>query len=139
MAAPIDFAYLHRIASGRESHATLTRIESDRERLLSDEAPRGTRRTAQPVAYPGTRGARTGPVAGKHTARTTTSLTLRSDLAPASIDTFLEIVRDHAHAVYSGFRGETGGTVASTNMLVFPRPWIDPNPIHSGNYEIPRI
>lgn len=41
----------------------------------------------------------------------TLHLTLRGDLAPASLDTFLEIFRDHAHALLPGFRGEAGGTV----------------------------
>lgn len=36
-------------------------------------------------------------------------LTLRSDLAPASLDTFLEIFRDHAHARAEGFRPDDLG------------------------------
>ncbi len=48
----------------------------------------------------------------------TLRLTLRSDLAPASLDTFLEIFRDLAHARVAGFRpenlgGGTGGGIAS--------------------------
>lgn len=49
-----------------------------------------------------------GPATG--TSRTL-HLTLRSDLAPASMDTLLEVFRDHAHALLPGFCGEAGGTV----------------------------
>lgn len=38
-------------------------------------------------------------------------LVLRSDLAPASVDTILEIFRDSAHMRVPGFCGEAGGTV----------------------------
>lgn len=111
MAARIDFDYLHRIASGPESHGALRRIEADRERLLSGaslETP-GERLDLTLVLGPDEIGTDRSQTAQPPHRKV--HLCLRSDLAPASMDAILEIFRDHAHTVLPGFRGETGGTV----------------------------
>jgi FkbM family methyltransferase len=105
LAARIDFDYLHHLARGPWSHAVLERIEADREVLLSGGS--------LPVpGEPLTLSFELGPeelAPGK--APRPVHLILRSDLAPASLDTFLEIFRDHAHTLLPGFCGEEGGTV----------------------------
>lgn len=110
MAARIDFDYLHTLAAAPEDHATLNRIEADREVLLSGgslEIPGGP----LPLSLRLGAGELAPEAIVPAQPTRTIHLTLRSDLAPASMDTFLEIFRDHVHALLPGFSGEAGGNV----------------------------
>ncbi|NBB90392.1 MAG: FkbM family methyltransferase [Spirochaetes bacterium] len=106
MAAHLDFEYLHQLAVSDADHRALERIESDRQNLL-----RG-----RPLPAPGrymelrlkAPKAAQRPAGSEHTHIT---LILRSDLAPASLDTFLEIFRDRAHTSVAGFAGEDARTI----------------------------
>jgi FkbM family methyltransferase len=106
MSARIDFSYLNSLAGGPEDHAVLEGIEKDRERLLAGGSPELPGRPLSLTLMLGEEELREsgGTSRALH-------LKLRSDLAPASMDTFLEIFRDQAHALLPGFRGEEGGTV----------------------------
>ncbi len=104
MAARIDFDYLRSLAAGPEDRAVLNRIERDRETLLSGgslEAP-GSHLELSLVLTPEL-------IDSEPPKRL--RLALRSDLAPASMDTFLEIFRDRAHALLPGFDSVSSGTV----------------------------
>ncbi|NBF39236.1 MAG: FkbM family methyltransferase [Spirochaetes bacterium] len=115
MAAHLDFDYLHRLALSDADHRVLDRIEGDRARLLRHE------RLPEPGEYmelrlrppgaarhpAGAVGARGGAGSGEPSI----SLILRTDLAPASLDTFIEIFRDGAHSAVGGFGGEGAHTV----------------------------
>ena len=110
MSARIDFDYLHTLATVPEDHVTLEQIETDRVTLLSGGS----------LEIPGKQLALSLMLGSAELAeraietaqgRVPLQLILRSDLAPASMDTLLEIFRDHAHALLPGFSGEAGGTV----------------------------
>ncbi|MFO7782747.1 MAG: FkbM family methyltransferase, partial [Spirochaetia bacterium] len=106
--AHLDFDYLHGLALSDSGHRVLDRIEDDRARLLRRERlpepgeymelrlkpPRGARHPAGAGAVAG---------AGAAAVESTITLVLRSDLAPASMDTFIEIFRDGAHTAVAGF------------------------------------
>jgi FkbM family methyltransferase len=98
MAAHLDFDYLHHLALSDADHRVLNRIEGDRARLLRHE------RLPEPGEYMELRlrppGGAEHPAA---TAESSITLVFRSDLAPASLDTFIEIFRDGAHTSVGGF------------------------------------
>jgi FkbM family methyltransferase len=97
MAARTDFDFLLSIAYAEADRAVLERITADRERLLAGEwLPEPGERLELRLLPEGSR-----PL----------TLDLRSDMAPASLDTLVELLRDGAHMKLAGFRGETGGTV----------------------------
>ncbi len=122
MAAHLDFDYLHRLALSDTDHRILDGIEDDRKRLLHGE------RLPEPGEYlelrlkpPG--GARhpagaVGAEVGAAAAESTITLVLRSDLAPASLDTFIEIFRDGAHTAVSGFAVCDGFSGNDTHTVV---------------------
>jgi FkbM family methyltransferase len=117
MAAHLDFDYLHELAISEADHRALDQIEGDRRLLL-----RGGRlpepgeymelrlerppETQDPARAAGAEAVDRAGAAGSHI-----TLILRSDLAPASLDTFIEIFRDRTHTRVTGFAGENAHSV----------------------------
>jgi FkbM family methyltransferase len=102
MAAWPDLEYLHRIAVSDADRRLLHRIAEDRKRVLAGEllpAPGEYQILSLDPGQSEDHALDRGGVS----ARTPLTLLLRSDLAPASLDTFLEVFRDAAHTRVDGF------------------------------------
>lgn len=104
MAAHIDHDLLLRLARSPADAEGLEGINRDRHRILAGEQLQSPGELIE-LSLDLT------PVGDPWAVSPRLDLQLRSDLASASLDTFLEIFRDHAHARIPGFRGEDGGTV----------------------------
>lgn len=108
MAADIDIAFLHSLALDAEDTRVLDRIAADRRTLLAGGTlpepgrPLQLKLDIDPCLRPSSRGPADPLI-----------LTLRSDLAPASLDTLIELFRDGVHTRVAGFREIDAGPRAS--------------------------
>jgi FkbM family methyltransferase len=107
MAARPDLDFLHQIAVSEADHRLLERIAADRARVLAGDllaAPgEYLELTIDPDRAAGAAPGAPASSAGD-SALAPLTLVLRADLAPASLDTIVEIFRDAAHAAVCGFR-----------------------------------
>ncbi len=112
MSADGNFAVLNRLAHGPDDRELLARIAADRERILAGELLSCHSSPFDTLTLDlGRRAPCRAPGRPRPPQLRAIRFHLRRDLAPASVDTIVEIFHRAAHTKLPGFRGEAGGTV----------------------------